>query len=78
MAFLPQFANPSQGSITAQLFLLGLIFILVTVIVFSGISQLAGIIGRWLSKTKKAEKLLNILAGTVFAGLAIKLAITEP
>jgi threonine/homoserine/homoserine lactone efflux protein len=77
MAFLPQFAYPSRGSITVQLFLLGGVFILDTIIVFGGISQLAGIIGQWLSRTKRAERLLNILAGTVFAVLAVKLAITE-
>jgi threonine/homoserine/homoserine lactone efflux protein len=77
MAFLPQFANPSRGSITIQLLLLGFMFIIVTFVVFGLISQLAGIIGKWLMKTKKAERILNILAGSIFAGLAIKLAITE-
>jgi threonine/homoserine/homoserine lactone efflux protein len=77
MAFLPQFANPSRGSITIQLLLLGFMFIIVTFVVFGLISQLAGIIGKWLMKTKKAERILNILAGSIFAGLAFKLAITE-
>jgi threonine/homoserine/homoserine lactone efflux protein len=77
MAFLPQFATPSRGSITIQLLLLGFMFIIVTFVVFGFISQISGLIGQWLMKTKKAEKILNMLAGTIFAGLAIKLAITE-
>lgn len=78
MAFLPQFANPSRGSITIQLLLLGFMFIIVTFVVFGlVISQLAGFLGQWLMKTKKAERILNILAGSIFAGLAVKLAITQ-
>jgi threonine/homoserine/homoserine lactone efflux protein len=77
MAFLPQFANPLRGSITIQLLLLGFMFIIVTFVVFGLISLLAGFIGQWLMKTKKAERILNIMAGSIFAGLAIKLAITE-
>lgn len=78
MAFLPQFANPSKGSITIQLMLLGFMFIIVTFVVFGLIiSQLAGLIGHWLKKSERSEKILNILAGSIFAGLAVKLAITQ-
>ncbi len=78
MAFLPQFASPSRGSITVQLLLLGFLFIIVTFIVFGlVISQLAGLIGQWLKRSKKTERILNILAGSIFAALAIKLAVTQ-
>jgi len=77
MAFLPQFTDTSRGNITVQLFLLGFIFFIVTIGVFGLISQLAGFIGKYLSKSEKAEKALNILAGTVFAALAVKLALTR-
>ncbi len=77
LAFLPQFANPSKGSITLQLIILGLIFIGVTILVFGLISQLAGLIGAWLQKSGKFEKILNMTAGTVFAALAVKLALTR-
>ena len=76
MAFLPQFTDPSRGSITLQLFLLGAIFILVTLVVFTMISQLAGIIGKRISKSEKGEKILNRIAGLVFVSLAIKLVLT--
>lgn len=77
MAFLPQFTTTSDGNITLQLFLLGFIFFLVTIAVFGLISQMAGFIGKYLSKSERAEKILNIIAGTVFAALAVKLALTR-
>lgn len=76
MAFLPQFADPARGPITLQLVLLGAIFILVTLIVFNLIAQLAGIIGKWISKSEKGEKILNRVAALVFVSLAIKLILT--
>jgi threonine/homoserine/homoserine lactone efflux protein len=77
LAFLPQFSNPSKGSIPFQLMLLGGMFILSALVVFSSISYLAGMIGGWFLKSKRAEKILNIAAGTVFTALAIKLALTR-
>ena len=77
LAFLPQFSNPSKGSIPLQLVLLGGMFILSALAVFSSISYLAGMIGAWFLKSKRAEKVLNIAAGTVFTALAIKLALTR-
>jgi threonine/homoserine/homoserine lactone efflux protein len=58
------------------LILLGFVFILVSLAVFSLISQLAGTIGTWLAKSEKGERALNIVAGVVFASLAIKLVLT--
>ncbi len=74
LAFLPQFSNPSRGSIPLQLILLGGMFILSALTVFSSVSYLAGIIGGWFLKSRRAEKVLNIAAGSVFTILAIKLA----
>ncbi len=77
LAFLPQFADPARGSMTLQLAFLGLMFIAVTIVVFGLISQLAGIIGAWLQKSGKFEKIMNMTAGTIFAALAVKLALTS-
>lgn len=77
LAYLPQFSNPARGSIPLQLILLGGMFIISAFAVFSSISFLAGMIGEWFFKSKKAEKILNRIAGSVFAILAIKLALTR-
>lgn len=77
LAFLPQFASPGNGSMTTQLFLLGGLFIGVALIIFSSIAMLAGAIGNWFSSSPQAQPILNRIAGTVFAGLALKLALSE-
>lgn len=42
LAFLPQFTDPTIGPLVLQILILGLLFILSTILVFGGISLLAG------------------------------------
>ncbi|MDY0190508.1 MAG: LysE family translocator [Desulfuromonas sp.] len=77
LAFLPQFADPAQGSITLQILLLGGVFILVTIVVFGAIALLAGTFGQWLIRSQQRQKVLHRLAGGVFLALALKLVCTE-
>lgn len=85
LAFLPQFTSLQYGPLGPQIFLLGGLFICVGLIIFISIALLAGTLGGWLHSSPKAQIYLNKIAGTVFAGLALKLAtasaddvITEP
>ncbi|MCK4541379.1 MAG: LysE family translocator [Spirochaetales bacterium] len=77
LAFLPQFADPSRGLISLQLLILGGLFILATILVFGGIALLAGTLGQWANRSYRVQKILNKVAGTVFLGLALKLATTQ-
>ncbi len=77
LAFLPQFTDPARGSVTVQIFLLGFLFFLSALTVFSLVSLLAGRIGAWFIQTKNGEMILNRAAGTVFALLAVKLISTH-
>lgn len=77
LAFLPQFADPARGALTPQIALLGGLFIIATLLVFSSIAILAGSLGRWLTRSAKAEQIMNRIAGTVFAALALRLATAE-
>ena len=77
LAFLPQFADPSRGPLALQILLLGGLFILATILIFGSIALLAGTIGHWLQRSDLAQKILNRIAGTVFLGLALKLAMVE-
>lgn len=76
LAFLPQFVIPAQGSVTLQIAILGLLFMLSALLVFGLISLAAGRIGGFLRKGKGAL-ILNRLSGVVFAGLAVKLLLSE-
>jgi threonine/homoserine/homoserine lactone efflux protein len=77
LAFLPQFTDPSSGPLLPQILALGLLFILSTVLIFGGISILAGGLGARFRKSARAQVILNRLAGTVFVALAVKLALAR-
>lgn len=77
LAFLPQFADPARGSVALQIAVLGGVFIAATLLVFGAIALLAGAIGRRLTQSAKAERVMNRIAGTVFGLLALKLATAQ-
>lgn len=77
LAFLPQFADPANGSLSVQLLLLGGVFIIATVVVFGLISILAGVFGEHFRKSARAQTILNRAAGIIFVGLALKLALAQ-
>ena len=52
LAFLPQFANPSNGSLALQMISLGAVFMLAALIVFGAIAWAAGFIGNWLKRSQ--------------------------
>ena len=77
LAFLQQFTDPTKGSVTLQILLLGGLFIVATILVFGGIAVLAGALGQLLTRSDRTQNILNKIAGTVFLSLALKLAITQ-
>lgn len=77
LAFLPQFVNPEAGNVSIQLALLSLVFIIAALLIFNLIALLSGRLGGALANSERAQTWLNRISGTVFVGLAAKLAITE-
>lgn len=77
LAFLPQFADPARGPISMQLLMLGGLFILATILVFGSVALLGGTLGQLLNRSDRTQNILNKVTGTVFLGLALKLATTE-
>jgi len=77
LAFLPQFANPGLGSVPLQIVMYGLMFIVVTFLVFGSIAMTAGWLGSWLRRSVTVQLWLNWLAGLVFVGLALRLLSAE-
>ena len=74
LAFLPQFADPARGPLSVQMILLGGLFILATILVFGALALLAGTLGNFLARSPGVQRAMNWLAGSVFVGLALKLA----
>lgn len=77
LAFLPQFTDPSLGSVNLQMILLGALFILATILIFGAIALLSGFLSKAFNKSEKSQKVLNKLAAFVFLGLAVKLISTK-
>lgn len=77
LAFLPQFTDPSRGSIVTQMIMLGGVFIVATVAIFSIIAWSSGFLGDRLKSSPHAQVVMNRLAGTVFTALALKLGMSE-
>ena len=77
LAFLPQFAEPARGSMALQIMLLGLVFMLASLLVFGAIACFSGAFGALLQGSARAQKWLNRAAGLVFLGLALRLLTVE-
>lgn len=76
LAFLPQFANPATNGVALRLVALGLIFALLSVVVFSTIALFSGIVGDRLSRSPRLVTALQWLTGCVFAGLGVRLGLS--
>ena len=77
LAFLPQFTKPANGSMVLQIIQLGVLFILVTFFVFGLIAAASGYAGEKITSSGRWQSVLNKVAGTVFAALALKLVFTK-
>ena len=77
LAFLPQFADPDRGPISLQMVVLGGIFILATILVFGSVALVGGTLGDWLNRSGRAQRVMNWITGSIFIGLALKLATVE-
>jgi len=73
LVFLPQFVNPINGSVTTQIFSLGILFILSALCVFSSIAFLGAFLEAYLKKSSAFNKNINKLAALVYFALAINL-----
>ena len=77
LAFLPQFVQPQQGPVVWQTIQLGAIFMLATLLTFGAISFFAASIGNWLRQSAQAQTWMNRGSAVLFAGLAVRLAISQ-
>jgi len=75
LAFLPQFTHPTRGPLAPQLLLLGALFIVATIVVFGGLSLLAGHFGAHLRRLPAAQNWINRVAALLFIALALRLVV---
>ena len=73
LSFLPQFVVAERGFIGWQTALLGLIFTVQSVVLFSLLGFFSGTVGQWLQRHARAGLWLDRLAGTLFIALGLRL-----
>jgi threonine/homoserine/homoserine lactone efflux protein len=76
-AFLPQFVDASRGSVTLQVFLLGLIFVTMAFTTDSMYAILAGTAGNWLRDNLRFWRFQRYFTGTVYIGLGVTAALAN-
>lgn len=77
LALFPQFVDPNAGSVAAQILLLATVLNLIGILVNGAVILTASGLGRAFSARTRWRRAPQILLGTVFAGLAVKLAFDE-
>ena len=75
-AFLPQFANVSQGNIALQMLFLGCLFVVLATISDASYALLAGSLGHWLRGNRRFLKGQRYFAGSVYIGLGVTTALS--
>lgn len=74
LALLPQFAAPALGAVGLQIFLLGCIHAALATLWLSTVGIGSGAAAGWLVR-RACARFLDGIAGTVFLGLALRLAL---
>ncbi len=74
LAFLPQFIDLQHGELAVQLIQVGTIFILITLIVFSGYAIMAKPLQRYLVKQPHHQRRFHQFTGIMLLALAIHIA----
>lgn len=76
IAFLPQFIDPGRGSSTAQILVLGGVFVAIAVISDLVYALASGSIGAWLSTRERIARQRDRFAGVIYILLGAVAALT--
>ncbi|MBM7608923.1 threonine/homoserine/homoserine lactone efflux protein [Lysinibacillus composti] len=77
LAFFPQFINYENGNVSAQMLGLGILFLIQTLVIFTLISIFAGKVGEFLRKNTSISKKMNMIQGSLFTLIGLKIAFSE-
>ncbi|MGE7665196.1 LysE family translocator [Ureibacillus composti] len=77
LAFFPQFINYENGNVSAQMLGFGILFLIQTLVIFTLISIFAGKVGDLLRKNTSISKKMNMIQGTLFTLIGLKIAFSE-
>ena len=77
LAFLPQFVDPSAGSVTLQFLTLGGLFVTMAIVTDSMYALLASTAGGWLKRNQSFLRADRYLVGSVYIGLGVTAALSH-
>ena len=77
LAFLPQFVDPSAGSVTLQFPMLGGLFVMMAIVTDSMYALLASKAGDWLKRNQSFLRADRYLVGSVYIGLGVTTALAH-
>lgn len=77
LAFLPQFVDPSTGSVTLQLLTLGGLFVMMAIVTDSMYALLASTAGGWLKRNRSFLRADRYIVGSVYIGLGVTAALSH-
>lgn len=77
LAFVPQFIDPSAGSVLVQFLIFGGVIALGGFVVNGTIGAFAGGLGQALIGSERFQRVLGYITATIFGALALRLALAE-
>jgi len=77
LALFPQFVHPEAGSVAGQIMILATLLNLIGLMVNGLVIFTASRIGQAFAARNRFSRVPQLLLGSVFAGLAIRLALAE-
>ncbi|PCE22632.1 amino acid transporter [Paraburkholderia acidicola] len=77
LALFPQFVRPEDDAVAVQILILATILNLIGLVVNGAVIVSASKLSRHWSQRRRPTRLPQILLGSVFAGLALRLAVTS-
>ena len=75
LALFPQFVDPAAGSVALQIMIFATVLNLIGIVINGAVILTASGLGRAFSARTRWRRLPQLLLGTVFAGLAVRLAL---
>ena len=77
LAFLPQFVRPENGSVSMQLIVLGVLFVLMGLLSTVVVAVSAGGVGAFLRRNPIVLRWQGKVVGSIYCGLGLRLALQE-
>lgn len=77
LALLPQFINEANGYVSIQMLVLGGVFLIQALLIFSAVSLFSDKVRQMLVGNAFIEKRMNLIQGSIFALIGIRMALSE-